>query len=172
MSNYEDDDTKLSDEELELIAAQEHHDEAVDKLTLDDLTVRVGEFSVTLNARMIKFQAVLEYVEMIKDLHTEKLTVYTHMQNTTMPSVLAQYAERLTEIEYDLQEAWGFDRNVRFHKFWEAPKCKCPQMDNDDAYPSGYYSFNTKCPVHGEAIEALSTKTKREALAIESGEAE
>lgn len=56
----------------------------------------------------------------------------------------------LTEIEFGLQEIWGFEKDAKFHKFWLRPKCLCPIMDNQDRHPFGTYIFNSDCPLHGE----------------------
>jgi len=55
----------------------------------------------------------------------------------------------IMNIEYELQDLWGFPRDIKFHKFWELPQCRCPKMDNEDSYPSGYYVINELCPLHG-----------------------
>ena len=60
--------------------------------------------------------------------------------------------EYYTLIEYELQDAWGFDRNKNFHRHWNRPGCLCPSMDNEDRYPSGSYIYNTGCALHGYFI--------------------
>ena len=57
--------------------------------------------------------------------------------------------KRYTELELLLQQNWGFPESINYHKFWNRPKCTCVKMDNDDAYPVGYYSINMHCPLHG-----------------------
>lgn len=54
-----------------------------------------------------------------------------------------------TDINFALQSLWGFRRDQRYHKFWTVPRCTCPQLDNEDSYPTGYYIFNSECPLHG-----------------------
>ena len=54
-----------------------------------------------------------------------------------------------TEIEFELQDAWGFGRDIKFHKFWDRPHCACAKMDNEDNYPSGFYYFLSGCTLHG-----------------------
>lgn len=61
-----------------------------------------------------------------------------------------EYMEEWTSNEYALQELWGFPKDVRYHKFWEMAGCTCPKMDNEDAYPTGYYTRSGDCPLHGE----------------------
>lgn len=54
------------------------------------------------------------------------------------------------ENERTLQQLWQFKVDDKYIKTWWYPKCTCPKMDNDDAYPTGYYYVNTSCPIHGE----------------------
>ena len=61
-----------------------------------------------------------------------------------------QYVEEWTDNEYHLQELWGFPKDSKYHKFWEMAGCTCPKMDNEDAYPTGYYYKSLDCPLHGE----------------------
>ena len=61
-----------------------------------------------------------------------------------------EYLELWTQNEYSLQELWGFPKDPNYHKFWEMAGCTCPKMDNEDAYPTGYYIRVGDCPLHGE----------------------
>ena len=51
--------------------------------------------------------------------------------------------------EQTLQKLWGFEQNDNYIKWWNYPHCACPKMDNDDAYPTGYYIYTFGCPIHG-----------------------
>lgn len=59
----------------------------------------------------------------------------------------------LQSLDSDLQTLWRFEKNDRFYKWWWVPTCTCPKIDNDDAYPCGYYTTNMSCPLHGEAAK-------------------
>lgn len=61
-----------------------------------------------------------------------------------------EYVEEWTSNEYRLQELWGFPKDPNYHRFWEMAGCTCPKMDNEDAYPTGYYTRSGNCPLHGE----------------------
>jgi hypothetical protein len=60
------------------------------------------------------------------------------------------YVELWEQNEYRLQELWGFPKDPNYHRFWEMAGCTCPKMDNEDAYPTGYYTRSGNCPLHGE----------------------
>ena len=61
----------------------------------------------------------------------------------------ALYLKAWTSNEYLLQTLWGFSKDAAYHRFWDAEGCTCPKLDNDDAYPTGYYIINQDCPLHG-----------------------
>lgn len=63
--------------------------------------------------------------------------------------ILKEFAALLPAIESSLQNLWDFEQNINYYRFWEVPHCLCPLMDNNDAYPTGYYTVNSNCPVHG-----------------------
>ena len=50
-----------------------------------------------------------------------------------------------TDIQYKLQDAWGFERDSNYHRFWDLPHCTCPVMDNNDAYPTKYTMVHSGC---------------------------
>ncbi len=78
--------------------------------------------------------------------------IHTAMQmigETGEKQILSEFATLLPTIEYSLQKLWKFEQNLDYYKFWTVPFCECAKMDNNDAYPTGYYSINSDCPVHG-----------------------
>tara|TARA_Y100000588_G_scaffold254014_1_gene268576 strand:- start:20181 stop:20603 length:423 start_codon:yes stop_codon:yes gene_type:complete len=86
--------------------------------------------------------------ENIKKAQSKRIKIFNAMENTDNPKALEKLDQEFTANEFYLQEQWGFEENIDYHKFWEAPKCTCPKFDNEDNYPSGYYSFDQKCPIH------------------------
>lgn len=102
-----------------------------------------------INVNLLKAQNKLSKLNEIKDLHYLKLEIYEAIKETRDLDLLKWFAIELTELEFNLQKVWGFDRDLRFHRFWITPKCTCPKLDNEDAYPTGFYSYNLNCPLHG-----------------------
>lgn len=113
-----------------------------------DLFVKVGKRMIKLNRNFLDRQKAWDNLDRIKSLHRQKLTVMSIMDKLEDPARLKAHAKVITEIEYDLQEAWGFKKDIKWHRFWELPKCACAKMDNSDAYPTGYYTFSGACPIH------------------------
>lgn len=106
--------------------------------------------AVVLNQDLLEKQGVdLEGAAEILGLHARKLALYAAMKEAEDFS-LSAYGRELRSVEYALQRAWGFPQSEKYHRFWEAPRCICPKMDNEDRYPSGSYVVMTTCPVHGD----------------------
>jgi len=119
-----------------------------------DLNVIAGGRIITrINPLLLDTQNCWDRLEDIKELHKVKYMLMVEMKAAydagLRKDVLTSYAERITEIEFKLQDAWGFPRNNYYHRFWDLPGCKCPKMDNDDRWPTGMYVYSGDCPIHG-----------------------
>jgi len=102
-----------------------------------------------------------ENINKINELHQLRKKVENNMSKASTEE-LPKYDKRLDEIEYQLQDLWGFGRNPSFIKFWERPLCKCPQLDNKDNYPHGYYIYRGDCPVHNYKCNQIDQLNKGE----------
>lgn len=120
---------------------------------MDKYTVYFNNIPVLkLNKNLVKRQDCKENLELIKKLHQERIELETFMFLMEDKEELKEADKLYTDIEFRLQDAWKFPRDVKFHRFWDRPKCKCPKMDNEDSYPTGYSVINGKCKLHGEII--------------------
>ena len=64
---------------------------------------------------------------------------------------IKRLADLHREAEFELQEAWNFPRDARFHKHWYSfPHCTCPKLDNIDAWGTDRAVINSNCPIHGQ----------------------
>ena len=101
-----------------------------------------------LNKYLIEKQGLSnEDVEKIKKLHIFKHLIFEKMLDCPEEE-LALYNEYVVACEYALQRAWKFPEDGNYHRFWDTPMCHCPKADNEDSYPTGYYSHTVGCPVH------------------------
>lgn len=132
------------------------------KVELEDILTRSilhGERMVKLSQELIEKQELHEGdIEKLLILHKKKMIIEEEMRKLSDPDMaergtLRKYDKKLTQIEFALQAVWGFPQDENYHKFWERPHCKCPQMDNDDRYPTGFYVINGECPLHGTENE-------------------
>ena len=108
-----------------------------------------GRVVTNLNKYLVDRQGLsFGAVEKIKNLHIFKHLLFEKMK-VCPEEDLAQYNEYVVACEYALQRAWGFPEDANYHRFWNTPRCLCGNvMDNEDAYPTGYYAHTVGCPVH------------------------
>lgn len=117
----------------------------------EDLIVTYNDKPILkINKVLLLKQNCAENLAKIKELHQQKRDIYQKIILSEDADFLKKYAEQITDIEFQLQDAWKFPRDRNFHRFWETPKCRCPRMDNEDHYPHGYYFFSLDCPLHGQ----------------------
>ena len=114
-----------------------------------DLIVSFGNYSIAINERLLDKQNVRHNLEKIKKLHLEKMKIFTKMEKTDDKESLRKLTKDVEKIEFKLQEAWEFEKNADFHRWYEVPKCECPKMDNEDYYGTKYRSYIETCPIHG-----------------------
>lgn len=105
----------------------------------------------TLNKALIDQQNAWLNIDKIVEAHELKLAIYFLIDGTNNKKLLRSLALDLREIEFELQALWGFSLDAMFHRQWEYPKCKCPRLDNIDAYPHNRY-ISSNCPLHSEDL--------------------
>lgn len=109
-----------------------------------------------INRRLaIQMNLTLEQISIIEELHIKRDELFSKMASIDNKEELKEMDKKCREIEFALQDAWGFEREDRFHKFWIRPHCRCPKLDNEDRYPTGYYIMSDACPLHGEFIGGI-----------------
>ena len=108
-----------------------------------------------LNPAFIKKQnRTEEDIEIILELHNELHKAFDHMEmidpdNVDEKEQLKNLAIVVKEIEFRLQEAWGFKRSVDWHSWWfQVPHCRCPVLDNWDYVGTKLAVTTGGCPVH------------------------
>lgn len=99
---------------------------------------------MTANPKLIKERKIRpENAEQINQIHQEIDQLVADMAGAQQ---FSGYLAKYTELNYKLQDLWGFKRDKTKHRSYRLPHCTCPKMDNDDA--GGYYYVNADCPVH------------------------
>jgi len=130
-------------------------DSLIDSLHIPykDLEIKVNDkVAMILNKSFIDKQNAWDNLELIKKLMEAKLKIYKLIETLPLED-LSDFDVILTNLEYKIQEAYHFEKDQNYHRFWEAPKCKCPKIDNSDSWPSGLYTFNLNCPIHGHRFK-------------------
>lgn len=113
-----------------------------------------GRSVLTLNKALVSRQKLTEDdVEKLKELHVQRMDIEASMRRSRSPKTLKKLFAEWTENQFALQRTWKFPEDANFHRFWEVPKCTCPEFDNRDALGTPYRVINRSCPVHGEPNE-------------------
>ena len=87
----------------------------------------------------------------IAELHALRNTTILNMHYSNDIEAVKVWLGKLSNIEFKLQELWGFDKNEDFHRLvgkGHIPKCECPPLDNLDAIGSGSRVYSEDCPLH------------------------
>lgn len=95
-------------------------------------------------------------IELLKEYHVRKFNVIAKMEGTDDSGELKVLAEKVKEIEFELQRLWGFDKDETYHYWYEVPKCQCPKIDNAERRGTNYQIVNMDCPVHGGEVQEQS----------------
>lgn len=106
-----------------------------------------GKFK--LNKVLVSSQNLLEEeVKEIESLHESRMDLEETMLREEGVEALHALAKEWTVLQFRLQIAWGFAPDEKYHRFWEVPKCRCPKIDNEEDYTTGFSIINASCPVH------------------------
>lgn len=110
-----------------------------------------GKKLCKLNANMVERQKLTpERIKKLKELHRERQSIFDMMEISTVKSQLRELVKDLQEVEFQMQDAWRFPRDARYHSWWyKAPKCTCPKMDNDERRGTCLSIINQLCVLHG-----------------------
>jgi hypothetical protein len=90
-------------------------------------------------------------IKKIIELHEELHKVFDEMEAESVENEerLGNLALVVQQLEFDLQEAWGFPKNANYHSWWfQVPHCICPVLDNWDFVGTEYKHYTVGCPVH------------------------
>lgn len=127
------------------------HFQETQQLNPSDLVVSYNSTSIELNPTLVARQQLSQdRIDRIKTLHEMKLRAIKLMSDSDDPAFLRTLGDTVTNLEFLLQDAWGFGRNQIFHAFWTLPKCECPKYDNWERYGAAPGIINCSCPVHGD----------------------
>jgi len=109
-----------------------------------------------LNEKLAKKQKITDKQRENLDKLYEELDVlfgYAKVLNDTDQLTSAnahKLADKVRNIEFELQENWNFSQNPLCHTWWnKIDGCRCPKLDNIDRFGTDKI-INTKCPYHGE----------------------
>lgn len=141
----------LATEKSEKLANRKSSTEKVKDQLGEDVTVIYNGTPVyDLNASLILRQGLgAPEVRILKSLHAEKLKFFDLMRATDDPVLLKQYAKAIESIEFQMQEAWHFEKDASKHGWNKVPKCICAVSDNAWYSELQMRCIDNNCPVHG-----------------------
>ncbi|MHA1691362.1 MAG: hypothetical protein ACTSU7_06970 [Candidatus Heimdallarchaeaceae archaeon] len=103
-----------------------------------------------LNPRLIEARDIPDStVSEIIALHNIKNSIFFVAEHVDNVELLRSLAKEVTELEFEMQELWGFPQDQNFHEWYTFPKCSCPKMDNADARGTKYGITSGDCLIHG-----------------------
>lgn len=114
-----------------------------------------GKLLYYLNPFLIKQQNLLDDdLEKVINLHNKIHDLFDEIEECSDVSKYHNYAALLENLEYELQDAWKFERDSSKHCWWyKIPHCKCPKLDNRDRWGINERVISEFCPVHSNNIK-------------------
>lgn len=108
-----------------------------------------GAEEIILSKAFIDRQNAWLNLDKIKEAYLLKYVIYDVIEETTDKKQLKSLVADLTEVEFEIQELFGFERNAWYHRFWMTPGCQCPRLDNEENFGTKYSIIAEDCPLHG-----------------------
>jgi len=106
--------------------------------------------TIRLNPALVMKQNLDPFnVSILLELHVEKFKYVEKMEATNNVTELKNLADAIEYVEFEMQAHWGFPKDVRYHEWYNIPKCTCPSMDNRDRKGTDYCIISSDCPIHG-----------------------
>jgi len=109
-----------------------------------------------------------ETLKQMKSVYDEMDELFKQIEKEEDASQLKVLANKIPDLEYRLQELWGFRKDSRYHRYWfKAPKCTCPVLDNLDNLGTDIREISPFCPLHGGQKETDIWQIKQNKTKIE-----
>jgi len=119
-------------------------------MNYDKYRVKYKDTEYVINPLLTKEKGLSdETISKIISKHIEKLRVYEKMKKAEDDNTLQFFADMVREIEFELQDLWGFERDYSFHEWYLVPGCICPKIDNRERRGTKYQIIDLNCPIHG-----------------------
>jgi hypothetical protein len=111
----------------------------IDSQDLDD--EGISKVFATHGKKLFLFNKAKDFLQELADIGTI---------DKTNQDKLVKFNDDLEQLEYQAQEAWGFNKDPDHHIWWlDMPGCNCPVMDNTERVGTGRYIHIGSCPWHG-----------------------
>ena len=117
-------------------------------LTLEERWSNLSEDKrSSIRSLHVAAQALVEGLDSLAEARKEAKSFYAEQ---TIIGLISNLNSQLEDVEFRLQELWGFKQDANYHSWWLRPKnCECPKLDNrDPAYYGAGKIINGSCPIH------------------------
>ena len=113
-----------------------------------------GDFLYYLSPGLaLKQEMTAEDIEKVKALHVKLHNLFIEITKCSDETKYPQYVKQVEDIEYEMQDAWKFERDVNRHSWWyKIPHCVCPVLDNIDSWGLPRRVISGVCPMHGKGL--------------------
>jgi len=119
-----------------------------------DYKIKYKTWVTELNSKLIKNETHFKeleivYIKMFKIFEQMKLN-----KNSSNMDLLYKMTIDLENVEYEMQELFGFTKNRDYHRYWhQNGVCTCPYLDNIENYGTPYRLTVSDCILHGVKIK-------------------
>ena len=127
-----------------------------------DLNIEFNGTDAVLNPLLIKWRGIQpEAIERLKAGHLSKSRLFQEMARTPKAdtAALLVLASKIDDVEFVLQENWGFPLDATYHEWFLVPHCSCNVTLNQSLRGSPLRLVNETCPVHGPLMAPIGCET-------------
>jgi len=125
--------------------------------------VKYKKWNSSLNYNLLIENSTEDNLEELKGVYIKLFKTLEKLENTDNNVFdLETLMVEIENIEFNMQELWGFEKNRNMHRYWfDNDVCTCPKMDNFDKMGTGYRMYNSNCIIHGEETQSLLKRVKK-----------
>lgn len=118
------------------------------------MKVKYKKYSVNLKDELIESKNI--DTDTLTPLYVRLFKVFEKASNTNYLKILYKCVLEIEEIEFEMQDAWGFKRNRDMHRWWfDNDICTCPKAINFSSRKAGIRHINPTCKLHGEPMDTF-----------------
>lgn len=113
-----------------------------------------GAVVIELNDRLLKQQKIdKDTCWKIHALHWARHQLINEIKvidaNSNQGSKIRVWADKITVIDFALQEQWGWPQDIKKHRWWELPGCDCNSEQNQRWLGTSKRFMSDDCVYHG-----------------------
>ena len=124
--------------------------------------IKYGKYHSYLRIDLLKRNGKEGNIKELENVYIEMYKIFEKMDNTNNPIELYFLNQEIEQIEFKMQELWGFPIDRNMHRYWhECPKCTCPLYDNHEARGTQIRYYDPNCLIHGDKTKQLINREKK-----------